>query len=385
MNVKSAKKPDKRVDIGYNSTLEIQMYGYDNLYPQHLQAITSASGTAELCLSRYSQFVEGNGFLDVATAMYTINRAGHTTDDLLRSCADDLTRYGGFALHVNYNVLGEIVEVQNIPFEQVRLKEQDADGYVSKVVVHPDWSEKTHRNGTLLRVTKQTVEEFNVFNPNKSVVQAQILACGGVEYYNGQVLYVSLAGGLNYPVPRYDSVVTEMSTDEGLSNVKNRNVRNNFLTSCMMVARKSMYIDDNGQEQDREMISPEDLKAFQGDTNAGKMLYVEIENDEDEPKVIELPVKNYDKDFTATEASTVERIYAQFHQEIFYAVRIGKLGFSGDVMREAYEYYAGQVTTEQRVIQRAMERVFDAWHDKSVALNFAIEPLKYVSVNANKG
>ena len=128
------------------------------------------------------------------------------------------------------------------------------------------------------------------------------------------------------------------------------------------------------------MISPEDLKAFQGDTNAGKMLYVEIENDEDEPKVIELPVKNYDKEFTATEQSTVERIYAQFHQEIFYAVRIGKLGFSGDVMREAYEYYAGMVTTEQRMIQRALERVFKQWHE-GVALNFAIEPLRYVSVN----
>jgi hypothetical protein len=384
MNVKSAKKPEARIEVTLNRTLGIQSYGYDNLYPQHLQAITSASGTAELCLSRYAQFVEGNGFFDVLTASHTVNRAGHTTDDLLRSCADDLTRYGGFALHVNYNILGEIVEVQSIPFEQVRLKEQDANGYVSKVVVHPDWSEKTYRNGNILRVTRQTVEEFNVFNPVKEVVQAQMLACGGVEYYNGQVLYVSIAGGMNYPVPKYDAVVTEMSTDEGLSNVKNRNVRNNFLTSCMMVARKSMHIDGNGNEEEREMISPEVSRAFQGETNAGKMLYVEIESDEDEPKVVELPVKNYDKEFTATEASTVERIYAQFHQEIFYAVRIGKLGFSGDVMREAYEYYAGQVTTEQRIIQRAMERIFSVWHDKSVALDFAIEPLLYVSVNESK-
>lgn len=380
MNVKSAKKPDARVEVGFNSSLGMQMFGYDNLYPQHLLAITSASGTAELCLGRYAQFVEGNGFIDTNTANYVVNRAGHTTDDLLRSCADDLTRYGGFALHVNYNVLGEIVEVQSIPFEQVRLKEQDADGYVAKVLLHPDWSEKSYRNGQLLRVSSNTVEEIDVFNPRKEVVLAQMFKAGGIEFYNGQVLYVSCAGGVNYPTPIYDSIISEMSTDEGLSNVKNRNVRNNFLTSCMMVARKSMYIDDNGNESEREMISPEDLKAFQGDTNAGKMLYVEIENDEDEPKVIELPVKNYDKEFTATEQSTVERIYAQFHQEIFYAVRIGKLGFSGDVMREAYEYYAGMVTTEQRMIQRALERVFKQWHE-GVALKFAIEPLRYVNVN----
>lgn len=380
MNVKSAKKPDARVEVGYNSSLGMQMFGYDNLYPQHLLAITSASGTAELCLGRYAQFVEGNGFADVNTANYVVNRAGHTADDLLRSCADDLTRYGGFALHVNYNVLGEIVEVQSIPFEQVRLKEQDTNGYVAKVLLHPDWSGKSYRNGQLVRVNSDTVEELDVFNPLKEVVLAQMFKAGGIEFYYGQVLYVSRAGGVNYPTPIYDSIISEMSTDEGLSNVKNRNVRNNFLTSCMMVARKSMYIDDNGNESEREMISPEDLKAFQGDTNAGKMLYVEIENDEDEPKVIELPVKNYDKEFTATEQSTVERIYAQFHQEIFYAVRIGKLGFSGDVMREAYEYYAGMVTTEQRMIQRALERVFKQWHE-GVVLNFAIEPLRYVNVN----
>lgn len=379
MNVRMAKKPERRVDIGYNTTLGLQTYGVDNLYPQHLMAITSASGTAELCLSRYAQFVEGNGFNDIQTSDIIINRQGHTCDDLLQWCADDLTRFGGFALHVNYNVLGEITEVQFVPFEQLRLKEQDASGYVGKIMVHPDWSGKLHRDGSVVRVSAENVTEVDVFNPDKAVVMAQIETCGGISNYKGQIMYVSRAGGMNYPTPIYDSVVTEMSTDEGLCNVKNRNVRNNFLTSCMLIARKSAYTDGSDGE-DKEMISPEMLKTFQGDMNTGKMLYVEVENDEDEPKVVEFPVKNYDKDFTATETSTVERIYAQFKQEIFYAVRIGKLGFSGDVMREAYEYYAGMVTTEQRMIQRAFQKVFNLWHE-GVAFNFEIEPLKYISVN----
>jgi hypothetical protein len=49
-------------------------------------------------------------------------------------------------------------------------------------------------------------------------------------------------------------------------------------------------------------------------------------------------------------------------------------------MREAYEYYAGMVTTEQRMIQRAFQKVFNLWHE-GVAFNFEIEPLKYMSVN----
>lgn len=51
MNVKTVKKPKRRVDIGYVSRFKMQAYGYDNLYPQNLARITEASGTAMLCLN----------------------------------------------------------------------------------------------------------------------------------------------------------------------------------------------------------------------------------------------------------------------------------------------------------------------------------------------
>ena len=47
MNVKTAKKPQKRIDISYVSRFKMQAYGNDNLYPQNLRAITQSSGTAE--------------------------------------------------------------------------------------------------------------------------------------------------------------------------------------------------------------------------------------------------------------------------------------------------------------------------------------------------
>ena len=59
---------------------------------------------------------------------------------------------------------------------------------------------------------------------------------------------------------------------------------------------------------------------------------------------------------------------------------MGKLGFSGDVMRDAYEYYAGEVTTEQRAIQRAFARIMKAWGDGEWAdTDFTLQPLKNIS------
>ena len=64
------------------------------------------------------------------------------------------------------------------------------------------------------------------------------------------------------------------------------------------------------------MISDEDLTAFQGDTRGSKILYIELENDEDKPEVVPFPTRNFDKEFATTDKSVVERIYAQFHQEL---------------------------------------------------------------------
>ena len=376
MNVRTTKKPRPRFDTSYVSRLDMQSYGDDNLYPQNLQRITSASGTATTCLGRYAKFIEGGGMAEGGDT--DINRHSNV-DDLLHDIANDVASFGGFALHVNYNVLGEVTEVQHIPFESCRLSEPDGNGHVSHILVHPDWSGNKTRSGQKVRVNEKTVERFPVFNPNRSVVISQISKVGGIDKYRGQIAWFSMAGRWVYPTPIYDAAITEISTDEGLGNIKYRNARNNFLTSCMLVTKKSVpKIDpDTGREIETQMISDEDLRQFQGDENTSKMLVVELENDEDKPEVVPFPVKNYDKDFSVTDASVVERIYAQFHQELFHAIRIGKLGFSGDVMRDAYDYYAGEVTNEQRFIQRGLKSVTD--NMSGLSFNWKIKPLQYMS------
>lgn len=384
MNVRTAKKPQPRIDVDYLQRFHCQSYGADNLYPQNVMDITNASGTAKLCLSRYEKFVEGYGFDNEMLSEVVIDRDGSTMDDLLHQVAKELTRFGGFALQINYNVLGEATEVNSIPFEQCRLEECDDSGYVAHILQHPDWRGKKTRNGRRIFVDDAHVTKFHVFNPDPLVVQKEIEDAGGIEGYNGQILWVSMDGKYIYPTPIYDACITEISTDEGLGNIKYRNVRNNFLVACMLIAKKGVpRINEKGEEVERQMISDEDLKAFQGDTKGSKILYVELENDEDEPKVVEFPAKNFDKEFSTTDASVIERIYSQFHQELFYSIRMGKLGFSGDVMQDAYGYYAGEVTNEQRFIERAFAKLFKNWYDASIPQDFSIKPLKYIAASNN--
>ena len=378
MNVRTAKIPDNRIEEKTNSRFGIETYGADNLYPQNIKKIVQASGTATLCLNRYAKFVEGYGF-NGGLASMVVNDEGETADGLLHDISGDLCEFGGFALHVNYNILGEVTELHHVPFEHCRLESEDDAGYVAHIKVTSGWSGERRKNGIVTALTEADIETFPVFNPDPVVVLSQISAVGGIDNYKGQVLWVSMDGKQTYPTPIYDAAITEISTDEGLGNVKYRSVRSNFLVSCMLITRKGVpYTSPSGRKIENQMISDEDLRAFQGDENTSKIMLVELEDDEERPDVVAFPVKNFAKEFEITDASVVERIYAQFHQELFYSIRMGKLGFSGSVMKDAYEYYAGEVTNEQRFIERVMQSVLKSWHlPEARLIDVSILPMVY--------
>ena len=191
---------------------------------------------------------------------------------------------------------------------------------MAKIAVHPDWSGKKTRKGKALQVKKENIDYIDVFNPQKDVILAQIEAAGGIEYYKGQILWVSMAGKNTYPVGKGDRVATEMSTDEGLSNVKYRNVRNNFFPGAMIFTKKGSNItfDEEGNEvkdTDDDDSFSNTLIQLQGDTNAAKIMEVTLENDEEKPEIVNMNSQNYDKEFTVTDASVVERIYSAYGQE----------------------------------------------------------------------
>lgn len=383
MNVKTVKQTEPRVEYPSIDNLDILSYGHNNLYPQDIKSITACSESGTTCLNRYIQFIQGNGFKDVAFAETVINRLGDTADDILQQVADDLGNYNGFALHVNYNLLGEIVEVNHVPFENTRLGIEDDAGYISKIAVFPDWTGKKKRNKKQLKPTKQTIDYIDVFNPNKSVVLAQIELAGGIENYNGQVLWVSGSGKQEYPKAIYDSVVTQMSTEEGLGNISYKNVRNGLLPAKVMVVKKGLDTpneesEDNPNRYEDDSLS-EALSSAQGDMNSSRIVVVEVEFDEETPQTIDLQGNNYDKDFTVTTDTACEKIYAAFSQEVWHRLRKGSVGFSSDIMRDAYDVYSSVCGSERRMIERAFDKIFKHWHEAISTTDFTVQPLKYVS------
>lgn len=373
MNIKKLKKTESRVDVGYLSSLNLKKYGESNLYPQEVRNIVLASVNGRNCYERRATYIEGNGLRSATISELVINRAGDKMDDLHSLLSADVAMFDGVAIHINYDVLGRIVSVSHIPFENCRLEEADEEGNIANVVVHPDWSGSLTRNGKAVKVDAKSVDVFPIFNPDPAVVQSQIAKAGGIEFYKGQVLYRTRAGRFAYSIPIFDAALTDMSTDEGLSNVGNRNVRNNFLAGGLLWVKRGT----SGDLADDDFV--QSLNKLQGDLNATKIMVCVGENDEEKPELIPFSGTNYDKDFTATAETTVANIYAAFNQEMFYRLRSGSIGFSGQIAGEVKAEYCEQVTKQQRMLSRIYATLFSHWREDMLPAwskdDLRVEPL----------
>lgn len=354
----SVLKTEKRFDSTNDKANEIQTYGDRNDQPQRLMEIVAASVTGKSCMSTYIKFIKGRGFAQADFYKAVVNTTGEKVDSLLDKVAHDLAYFHGFALHVNYNALFQIVSVSHYPFEWLRLKALDDDGRCTKLRSHEDWGK---RNTSVKQFDKKDIIEFDFFDPSPEIIRKQVEEAGGWNGYRGQILYYSEDGDKIYPSPVYEAAVTDMSNEEGLSNITNRNVRHNFLPSGMVID-----YDKTNNSEDQENEVREELKEFQGDDKAGKLMYVAITDPEKKPEFVTFEGKNFDKDFSQAETKTPQNIGRAFQQPpILRAEDVGA-NFGADLMKNAYDYYNSITESERMSIEKQFERVFSFWHDPQI-------------------
>lgn len=363
-------KKDNRYDTKNDVYLGIQSYGEYNDYPQQVQEVINASGTGKTCVGVYSKFVFGKGFRDSRLYDLKLNHLGHTSDTILELITKDLAAFGGFALHFNWNRNFSILEIQYIPIETLRFEKMASDGSFNRVAYHPDWGKRHQR---LRRWDKKDIVWYDLFNPDPEVIALQVELAGGWDKYNGQIYYYSNEGDRTYPLPICDPVLTDMNTEEGISNVSNRNVRNNFMPSGMLVDFTNM---DETEEQ--ENSTEEDLLEYQGDENAGKLMYVQCKSKDEMPQFVPFVNNNFASAFTATEKSVETKIGKAFNQPPILRAETVSANFGADVMKQAYNYYNSVTENERLLLERVFTEIFSYWN-KQLGVDFRINPLSYES------
>lgn len=137
--------------------------------------------------------------------------------------------------------------------------------------------------------------------------------------------------------------------------------------------------DAEGQDDRRFSDEPDigqELIKFQGDEEACKLGYMEVENKDDVPQLIQMQSNNYDKDYTSGEESVRDKIGRAFNQPpVLRAENVG-VGFGSELMRSAYAYYNSITETERYDLTRAFTDVFRNFRGLESA-DFTILPKKW--------
>lgn len=337
----------KRITTNDNVTDKIVNYDSDNSYPQRMLYTIATSGTAIGCVNLYAKYISGRGFVDAEFNKKIINRKGQNIKKLLELTARDISRHNGFIWHMNYNALGQITEVQHVPFPWGRFQLPDDVGYISHIVIYPDWDKKKNRN-----MDRRLLKRINVYNPDPEVVKQQIVLAEGINKYKGQVLYYSMEPN-DYPLAPYDSVLLDIETDGRSKVVKNRNIKNGWLAGHALM-KKGKFTDETKRTEFMES-----LETFQGEEATSSVVLIETEIDEEFPELKPFTHNINDKTFEYTEGSIERNIINNFGQPpILRGIQNNSLGDSNSKYTEAKTFYDEFTNTERMIVSEWFENVF---------------------------
>jgi hypothetical protein len=341
------------VNIAYPAD-RIIPYDRDNLYPNKVKAIAQRSGTTMSSIGTLSAFLSGEGFAQMTTI---VNSENQTLWDILRHISDSRAMFKGFALHFNYNMLGQITEINPINFEFVRWSKN-----LNSFIVNPDWFRRNRRKEEI---------EYSPFNPAN--VLEEIKECRGIDNYNGQLLYWIPNLADYYTVCNWDSVLDDAQFEAEAKLYGLSSIQNDYSLSGLITYPKN--ISDSKEIQDIK----EDLQNDQGSANAGGVRVIGAMPNEGMTNwkwFTPMSRNNIDALHKNQKEDAKFNIYAAFRQPpILNGVATSGM-FNQESFADAFHYYNSATQTERIEIERELNKIISI----SIWANIGtikIEPKKF--------
>lgn len=344
-----------------NNYQDIKPYGnYDNLYPQKIIEVANKSWALSTALATFKDFIIGNGL--GKSDELIINSRTQTLFDLLTYVALDKSRLG-FAIHVNYNALGKIIEMQHVDFDALRYNE---DGLL---VYNPDWSNRYATDNYKYEVI------YNLFDPEKAIEQANEV---GWENYTGQIFCWTGTNSI-YPLATFDAALEagQYQADEEL--FKLRNIQNGFALAGVFTYPKSA---ENQKENDGVIDS---LRGDgSGANNSGRFtvlaLPAGIEGTDKIVQFIPFERSNIDGLYTNQNKESREAIFSVFRQPAVLNAISESGMFNQQSLQDAFVFYNSIVEKDRKEVEKALNKImsYSVWGN----MNLEIQPKTLIkSVN----
>ena len=269
---------------------EYVKFGDYNAFPNNLIELYNNSSIHNTCINAIVDGIVGEGLTaDPEWVLDRANSSNESWNDVFKKVAQDYKLYGGFALEVIWNKSRtKIADVYHIDFSWLRAKEKNYRGEIPGYYISDEWSE-AYRYGT---APIDDLPYLPVYNPQKNMEEPkQIMVYN--PYRPGQKYY---------PLPDYVGALRDIELDIEVSNFHVNNIKNGLAPSL------SITTFTNANDEEREAIERMLQLQYSGTSNAGNMLYMDVDSPENAPVITPIPQNGADGYYTTINDMVVQRI-----------------------------------------------------------------------------
>ena len=280
------------------------LWGEDNKYPDYLLDLFQSVATLQSVIVGTADYICGDSIS--LNAAQQVNSKGDTIADLVRKIAIDKLIFGGYAIQVIRNRVGEVSELYYIDFSKLRSNEDNT------IFTYSD-------NWTAWSVKTIQYPRFNYTDKNPSSI-----------YYSKGSLTRSV-----YPTPIYSAAIIPCEVEKSINQFHLNEINNNFLTSAIINF-------NNGKPNDVQKEEIERLvnEKFSGKDNAGRILISYNDSADNATTIERLSEDGYDERYSSLAERSRAQIFTAFRANPrLCGLDTDSTGFSTTEYNDAFALY----------------------------------------------
>lgn len=285
-------------------------WGKDNQYPEYLYGLFNDVSSLKTIIEGTADYVCGNDVTcNIKGFDVEVNTKGDTMRELVRLLARDYLIYGGFAIQVIRNKVGDIRELYYIDFRYLRSSKKNEVFWYSE-----EFGKKYVRSN-------KTVVYPKFVKENRDITSS--------------ILYVSNEKSKTYPTPRYSGSIKACEIERNIDTYHLSSLENGFGGSYILNFLNGIPTDEMKAEIEKNVN-----EKFCGSSNAGRVL-INFANGKDNATTLDkLDVEDFGAKYESLTKRSREQIFTAFRaQPILFGIMKENNGFSQDEYLQAFAIY----------------------------------------------
>ena len=306
-------------------------WGKDNQYPEYLYGLFNDVSSLKTIIEGTADYVCGNDVTcNVKGFDVEVNTKGDTMRELVRLLARDYLIYGGFAIQVIRNKIGDIRELYYVDFRYLRSSKKNEVFWYSE-----EFGKKYVRSS-------KTVVYPKFIRENRDVTSS--------------ILYVTNEKSKTYPTPRYSGSIKACEIERNIDSYHLSSLENGFSGSYILNFLNGIPTDEMKAEIEKNVN-----EKFCGSSNAGRVL-INFANGKDNATTLEkLDVQDFGEKYKAAAERAKNQIFTAFRAiPQLFGDMTAATGFNSQEFTESFKVFNRTVCQPiQKTICDSIDKIFN--------------------------